>query len=1155
MAPRTPGASFVNAPLPPTTDVEGWPRALRYAARTADGAAAEPWRCPTRTRRGAVRHRFGPPKASPGVWFVYPSLISSPLRFVTPVILLMRNPLPLICLGGLAALLTAPSASVADAPATPAAQALQWRLVGPFRGGRTRAVTGIPGQPETFLIGAVDGGVWKTDDFGRTWAPIFDDQPTQSIGAIAVAPSDPTIYYVATGEGLHRPDLSVGNGVYRSADSGHSWTHVGLDDAQQIPDLAIDAKDPNRVYAAVLGHPYGPSAERGIYRSTDGGQHWTRVLATDPNTGGSSIKIDPSNPRVLYASMWNVRSGPWEDGNVYNGTAGGLYKSTDGGDHWRKLSTGLPQNLSQIEIAVAPSDPRRLYATIATTAPGDYQSSAGLGIYRSDDAGETWKKATTDPRPALRVGGGDLAIVKVDPSNADVLYSATIVAMKSTDGGANWTPLRGAPGGDDYQNLWVSPDNPRHIALVGDQGGIITVNGGRTWSSWFNQSTAQLYHVGITPGFPYGLCSGQQESGSVCISSRGNDGEINFRDWHPVGVIEYGYVAPDPLDADVIYGAGRNVVTKTHRSTGQVQNITPIPLRGADVRVDRTEPILFSPHDPHRLYVAANHLYATTDGGNTWSTISPDLSRDAAAIPASVGDQHLAKAATQRGAIYSVSASPLNAGLLWAGTDDGLIWTTSNEGKDWRNVTPPALTPWSKVTQLEASHFDAAVAYASVSRFRIDDLKPYLYRTRDGGQSWQLITAGLPDDAPANAVREDPARRGLLYAATETAVWVSYDDGDHWASLQLNLPHTSMRDLAVHDNDLIVATHGRAFWILDDLSPIRQSSALQAGREAVLMKPAVAIRVQRSTGTDTPIPPDEPAGRNPPTGAIIDYWLEHAAGSALAIDVIDAAGSVVRHVSSTDAPPFTEEESQRELIPSYWIRKPRAVGADTGMHRWVWDLHYETPRTPQRGYPISAVPYDTPIEPAGPVAPPGEYRVRLSIGKHRWEQPLTVIADPRVHIGMDDYAAQLEVAQRLASVLDQSTEALLSVRSLRAQIKALTTPTGSPIRAQVDAFDKQLGALLDGPAGTPAAHRGLESLNADLATLYGQVTSADAAPTRTQVTVADAAITEWPSVASEWAQLTKQGLAMLNASLRRAHLAQLRPELAPPRDPDQADEE
>jgi photosystem II stability/assembly factor-like uncharacterized protein len=1030
-------------------------------------------------------------------------------------------------------------------------QDLQWRLVGPFRGGRTRAITGVPAKPHTFLAGVVNGGVWRTDDDGRTWNPIFDSQPTQSIGAIAVAPSDPKIIYVASGEGLHRPDLSVGDGIYRSNDGGDTWMHQGLRDSQQIPSIAIDPRDANRVYAAVLGHPYGPSSERGLYRSLDGGTTWSRVLDQGENTGASFVRIDPFDAQTLYAGFWNARSGPWEDKTMFNGPHGGLFKSTDGGDHWRPLTEGLPQGLSQLDVATAPSARGRLYATIATSSNPAAQGGAApsTGVYRSDDGGEHWHVATTDPRPGLRIGGGDLSILAVDPQNADVVYSASIVTMKSMDGGSHWVPFKGGPGGDDYQAIWISPNDSEHIALVGDQGSLITVNGGKTWSTWYNQPTAQLYHVSVTPTYPYRLCSGQQESGSVCISNRGNDGIVTFREWHPVGVIEYGYVAPDPLDPDVIFGAGRNVVTKTHLSTGQVQNISPIPVPSPDARTDRTEPILFSPQDPHRMYYAANRLYATSDGGNSWQTISGDLTRSSGGSPPSVGDMHADKAELQRGVIYSVAASPLAKGLLWAGTDDGLIWVTHDEGAEWSNITPPELQPWCKVTQIEASHFNANDAYASVSRFRLDDLKPYVYRTRDGGKSWQSIAAGLPENAPVNAVREDPVRRGLLFAATEKSVWMSFDDGDHWQSLQLNLPHTSMRDLIIHDQDLVLATHGRSFWVLDDIGPLRADLGHAAA--VTLLKPSAAIRVKRSTGTDTPIPPDEPSGRNPPNGAVIDYYLPQTLKEPLAIEIRDANGTVLRRVSSTDTSGVTEAEREKELIPQYWIRQFEVLATTSGAHRFVWDLHGTTPRAVRRSYPISAVPHDTPQEPLGPSVPPGMYRVRLEIGKHHWEQPLTVAGDPRVNVSQQDYAAQFTLAKGLAEALDASSAKAQEIKSLRAQIKTLRAVQ---LQTQAKELNERFDSLMD--HGTDATGtRGLERVNGDIQSLYSQVLEADTAPTRAQQTAADLLLKEWQSLSAAAAGISQDDLTPLNELLKRAKLPLLRTDLAAPEEGESSDEE
>ncbi|MBS0374814.1 MAG: glycoside hydrolase [Proteobacteria bacterium] len=1044
----------------------------------------------------------------------------------------------------LSSLATLPPAAADPLPAG-AYQDLQWRAIGPPRGGRTRAVTGVPGQPNVFYVGAVNGGVWKTDDAGRTWQPIFDHEPTQSIGAIAVAPSDPAVVYVGSGEGLHRPDLSVGDGIYRSADGGRSWQHLGLRDAQQIPDLAVDPRDANRLYAAVLGHPYGPSAERGIYRSTDGGRSWQRVLGVDEHTGGNAVAIDPAHPDTVYATLWEGRLGPWEDKFSWNGTGGGVYKSTDGGTTWRKLTAGLPANLSQVNLAIAPSRPSRLFLSVATTDPGDYASAAGLGIYRSDDGGEHFERITEDPRPALRIGGGDLAMLRVDPKDADVVYSASIVTEKSTDGGRTWASIRGAPGGDDYQNLWISPDDSRVIALVADQGAIVTVNGGRTWSSWFNQPTAQLYHAAVTPTFPYRVCSGQQESGSVCVASRGNDGEITARDWRPVGVIEYGYVAPDPLHPDLIYGAGRTEVTRYHVPTGQVQNVTPVPVRGPGVRADRTEPLLFSPADPHALYYATNVLWKTTDGGEHWRAVSPDLTRPATEVPASVGSRHLEGAEKQRGVIYAVAASPVAADTLWAGTDDGVIAVTRDGGAHWSTVTPPGVGPWSKVTQLEASHFDASVAYASVSRFRLDDLRPYAYRTRDGGQSWQSIAAGLPPDEPVNAVREDPVRHGLLYAATEKSVWVSYDDGDHWESLALNLPPTSMRDLVVHDADLIVATHGRGFWVLDDLSRLRELAPAKLAAP-FLVTPAAAVRAARSTWSDTPIPPDEPLAANPPAGAVLEYYLPREARGALTVEVLDGAGALVRRYSSEDPETPTRAELAQGLIPPYWPLVTRGLSRSPGMHRLVWDLRYAAPLASTRGYPISAVPGATPREPFGPLAVPGRYTVRLSLEGKRYEAPLELRPDPRVTLAPEGYLAQYRLASRLATLIDDSTRALLGARGLRAQLKPAAGAASDPA-----GLEPRLAALLDPhPDESPA----LPTLAARVAGLYGEVGRADAAPTAAQLAAADALASDLAAPLAAWRAIV-DSLPAVNRARKAQKLPALETGRAPPADRDVADEE
>jgi photosystem II stability/assembly factor-like uncharacterized protein len=642
-------------------------------------------------------------------------------------------------------------------------------MIGPFRGGRTVGATGVPGQPNVFYIGVNNGGAWKTTDYGQVWTPIFDDQPTGSIGAVAVAPSSPNILYVGSGEGLQRPDLSTGDGIYKSTDGGKTWKHLGLRDGEQIPAILVDPHDPDRVLVAVLGHPYGANVERGVFRSTDGGQTWHKVLYKDENTGAVALAFEPGNSQTVYAVLWSSRQGPWENG-AWQGPGSGLYKSADGGTTWRQLTKGLPtaaEGLGRIGIDVAPSDPKRLYAMVDAPRLG--------GVYRSDDAGESWKRVSSERRVWGR--GFDFAEVRVDPKNKDIIYVANTSTYRSTDGGRTFTAFKGAPGGDDYHTVWINPDNPLIILLASDQGAIITVNGGKTWSSWYNQPTAQFYHVITDNQFPYRVYGGQQESGSVGIASRGNDGQITIREWHPVGVEEYGYVAPDPLNPNLIYGGK---VSRFDWTTGQVQNVAPEVLRSGKYRFLRTAPLLFSPVDPHTLYLGGNVVLKTTDGGHSWQVISPDLSRPQPEVPASIGVFRTPEMARQprRGVIYTVAPSYRDANTIWAGTDDGLIHRTRDGGKSWQDVTPPGLTAWSKVSVMDAGRFDPATAYAAVNRIRLDDQRPHIYRTHDGGKTWQEIVRGLPTFVPVNAVREDPVRPGLLFAGTERTVFVSFNDGD-----------------------------------------------------------------------------------------------------------------------------------------------------------------------------------------------------------------------------------------------------------------------------------------------------------------------------------------------------------------------------------------
>jgi photosystem II stability/assembly factor-like uncharacterized protein len=1041
-------------------------------------------------------------------------------------------------------------------------QELRWRMIGPFRGGRTVAISGVPGQPNVFYMAPNNGGVWKTTDFGRTWNPIFDgqpsgqpnnDQPTDdhrsgSIGALAVAPSSPNTIYVGSGEGLRRPDLSVGNGIYKSTDAGRAWLHLGqrdgaLRDAEQIGSILVDPKDANRVFVAALGHPYGPNAARGVYRSLDGGETWQKVLYKDDNTGAIDLSFDPRNAQVIFASMWASRRPPWTTDGSYDAPGSGLYKSTDGGDHWRQITKGLPteaDKLGRIGLAVSQSDPDRMYALVDARNNG--------GVYRSDDAGESWQLVNTEDRVWGR--GDDFACVRVDPRNKDVIYVANTTTYRSDDAGKSFTAIKGAPGGDDYHTIWINPENPDIIALGVDQGATISVNGGETWSSWYNQPTAQFYHVITDNEFPYWVYGGQQESGSVGTASRSDFGEITFRDWTTVGAEEYGYIAPDPLHPNLIYGGK---VTVFDRNTGQTRDVSPVVLRTGQYRFNRTAPLIFSVADPHVLYLGSNVLFATRDGGNSWQIVSPDLTREDPGVPATLGpfieaDPEKGK---HRGVIYSVAPSPIDANLIWAGTDDGLIHVTRDGGKNWQNVTPPELTAWSKLAQMDASHFDTATAYAAVNRFRLDDLHPYIYRTHDGGKSWQKVVSGLPENEPVNTVREDPERKGLLFTGTERSVYVSWDDGDHWQSLQMNLPPTSIRDLVVHHDDVVVGTHGRSFWILDNITPLRQFSPEIANARAHLFAPQLTYRVRRNNNTDTPLPPEEPAGQNPPDGAMIDYSLKAATSAPVTLEIVDASsGQTVRRFSSADRP---EPVNAKELdVPTYWVRPARVLSAEAGMHRFIWNLAYPEPDVLEHQYPISAIYHDTPRYPLGATVPPGQYKIVLTIGGQSYTQALEIRMDPRVKTTPEDLRQQFELDRKVAGALHQDFEALQQVRSLRAQLKALKpdayansarssvawvaiAKTATELDAKAAAIEGEEGDYGARYLSTPEG-RSLARLNGGLNALVSALDSADAAPTTQQAAMFGELTKALEEQLSAWDQLKAKDIPELNGKLKKAGL-------------------
>ncbi len=1013
-------------------------------------------------------------------------------------------------------------------------QNMRWRMIGPHRAGRTVGAAGVPGQPNVFYIGVNNGGVWKTNDFGHTWTPIFDDQPTGSIGTVTVAPSDPNVVYVGSGEGLHRPDLSTGDGIYKSTDAGKTWQHFGLGDGQQIGSIIIDPHDPNRIFVAVLGHPYGPNEERGIYRSTDGGKTFEKVLYKDENTGAIALSFDPSNAQIVYAVLWEAREGPWENG-AWHGPNSGFFKSTDGGSTWKKLTNGLPtfqQGLGRIGFCIAPSNPNRIYALV------DASEEVG-GLYRSEDAGENWKRINGDPRIWGR--GDDFAEVKVDPKNQDVVYSANIVCWKSTDGGMSFTGFKGAPGGDDYHTIWINPDNPEIILLAVDQGATLTVNGGETWSSWYNQPTAQFYHVSTDNQFPYWVYGGQQESGSIGIASCGNDGEITFREWHSVGAEEYGYIAPDPLHPNLIYGGK---ISRYDKNTGQVQDVSPEAVRSGKYRFIRTEPVIFSPVDPHILFFAGNVLFKTTTGGDSWSVISPDLTREKPDVPANIGAFRTPEMANQprRGVIYAVAPSYKDVNLIWAGTDDGLIHITRDGGKAWKDVTPPDLTAWSKVSMIDASHFDTETAYTAINRFRLDDLHPHIYRTHDGGKTWQAITKGLPN-APVNTVREDPERKGLLFCGTETQVFVSFNDGDDWQSLRLNMPATSIRDLVIHDDDIVVGTHGRSFWILDDITPLRQLNADVAASDAFLFKPELAYRVRWNNNTDTPLPPEEPAGKNPPDGAIINYYLKSKPAGPITLEVFDASNNLVRRFASDDKP---EPVDEKELnIPMYWTRPQQILPAEPGMQRFAWDLHFPPPEGQRAEFPISAIDHDTPRLPLGPWVLPGNYTLKLTVNGHIYTQPLRVKMDPRVKISPAGLQQQFTLSMKAYDGVQRIREVLLKIEKLNAQLKDLHERAGrGAVADSLTSFEQEVSSIVGGGGGGRRFRRGLAGaaeptfnrVSGELQGLMDLFQGADAVPTTQGVAAFNVTEKNLTRLFERWDTIQKKDLTKLNDQLQTAGL-------------------
>jgi len=1003
---------------------------------------------------------------------------------------------------------------------------MKWRLIGPFRGGRAVAVSGVPGNRSTFYFGAVDGGVWKTEDAGTVWTPIFDSQPIASIGALEVAPSDPNVIYAGTGESDIRSDLASGDGVYKSTDAGHTWINTGLRETRQISRIVVSPRDPSLVFVAALGHAYAPNPERGVFRSKDGGQTWDKVLNRGPNVGAADLAIAADRPDMLVAALWEAHRPPWSTYAPIAGPGSGLFRSMDGGDTWQQLTGhGLPGGeWGRVGVAIARgTGGKRIYAAI---------DAKDAGLYRSDDGGETWSLVNKDSRILSRAWYFNS--ITADPNDPDILYIPNVALYKLSDGGKTLSIVRGAPGGDDYHQLWIDPANSTHMVLGVDQGVSVTLDDGKTWSSWFNQPTGQFYHVITDNEFPYHVYGSQQDSGSAATASQTDHGEIDARDWFSASGSESGYIAPDPKDSNILYVSGTyGTVARFDRRLMQSQNVAPWPAMefGSEMpqrkyRDPWTPVLVFSPAQPNALYLGTQYVMKTLDGGLHWQTISPDLTGAVKSSPGSASEPLTVDNAMQRGygVVYTIAPSPLSAAEIWAGSDSGLVHLTRDAGKSWSNVTPPGLSPWSKITHIEASRFNVGEAYAAVDRHRLDDMRPYLYRTTDFGKTWKLITQGIADHAFLNAIRQDPKRRDLLFAGTEFGAYVSFDNGAHWSSLQLNLPVTSVRDLVIHDDDLVIATHGRAFWILDDIEPLREM-ADRNENGVWLYKPRRAIRMTSDVFWGSPLPPEEPQAQNPRRGAYFDYFLPPSTSGELVLDVMDARGELVRRFSSREkpAPPAADLP-----IAPRWLTPAPVLSETPGMHRFVWDLRYGPTGL------NSAEDFDE--EGAerweGPTALPGRYTVKLTSAGHTCTAPLEVAMDPRSRATAAELLAQFQWSQRVF-------KDLLAARRTGEQIKALQSALGKQpasipqtLTSSIDSANKAAGVILTGAKSQPGS--GLESATRGLNAAFNALQSADRTPPAQALELYRESAATLRARMADWNTFVARTLSSLNRQLQDA---------------------
>ncbi len=1046
---------------------------------------------------------------------------------------------------------------------------MQWRQIGPFRAGRVTAVTGVPGQPAIYYMGTAGGGAWKTTDGGMVWKPIFDKEGVASIGAIAVAPSDPKVIYLGTGDVSNVGGaVNQGDGMWKSTDNGETWQHIGLEDSRHIAAIWVDPKNAEIVFAAALGHTYAPNQERGIFKSIDGGKTWKKVLYKDDTTGAIDVAFAPDNPQIGFAALWHHYVKP---DTPYAGLLGmggaGIYKTTDGGDTWTEVK--IPQlanaHLGRIGVVVAPGG-QRVYAIISERKQG--------GLYRSDDGGATWKRITEDPRIQ---GNGYFSRVFLDPHNPDIVYVAQTSLYRSADGGITFESYKGAPGGDDNHALWIDPTNSDYMIMGSDQGATVSMDGGKSWSSWYNQPTGQIYHVSTDNRFPYWVYGTQQDSGSVATLSRGDYGAITFLDWDPIGGYEFGYILADPTNPNIVYAGGEaRGLWRIDRTNRQVNVVSPNVSRDGDYRTAVNPPLAFSPQDPHILYEGTQFLLQTSDGGVTWKAISPDLTNRPGEPPPTPAAEEEAKPEAakseetktkeaeskkpkskeeeetmrppDRRAITAFSLSIVKPGVIWVGTNNGLVQLTTDSGANWQNVSPPGLQKFSEITMVEASHFDPATAYVSVDNHQVNDFKPHIFRTRDYGKSWQEVVTGIPDFSFVKVVREDPTRKGLLYAGTETGPFVSFDDGDHWGTLQQNLPTVSVRDMVVHGDDLVAATYGRAFWILDDLSPLRQINEKVANSKVHLFQPATAIRLRNDMNQDTPLPPEMPAGDNPPTGAILDYYFKTPPSGDVTIAIYDQSGQLVRQLSSKPEPVRSEEPPP---VPNYWLYHPTPLPKNAGMNRYVWDLRYPAPDAVRHTYPISALYERTHAEPQGPFVLPGKYEVRMTVDGKAYKQSLTVEMDPRVKVSEAALQQQLDLAKKVDSLVSLSYdfhEQAAKVRADVAERQAALEKNGQPAAAALQTvkdFDaKTLKLQGEAQRGFPGPGKPKPTfmlMNSGFTTLSETVNQADAAPTAAMDTAYHDYCQDLTKLSQRWSELMTKELPAVNTQLTQQHLQTLIP--------------